>query len=274
MTFRRPRLATLTGLGRSPACYLEMGRPDAPPLVFLHGFAGDLLTWHFSLVPFAGRFRVLAIDLPGHGRSTLDVGQGRLDEMVAWLDEVLDGLGVESAQVVGHSMGGKIALGLALTHPRRVRGLFLAAPAGLGGYFDIGFLHRLLALDSVSAAEEMARLLLGSQAVAGHVAPVALSLLHVAQDAARRPVLLKLLDNAAICEAIASEGVPWDRVTCPVHFVWGTDDRVIPEPDAARLPPDARVTRLAGVGHLPQVEASDRLNALLDTFLREDVING
>ena len=262
----------LDGLTRGPGCYLEMGAPEAPPLVFLHGFGGDLLTWQYCLVAFANRFRVLALDLPGHGRSTLDVGRGTLDEMVAWVEEALDALEVETGHFVGHSMGGKIALALTLARPERVRSLSLVSPAGLGGPFDLELLHRFTDCSTPAAALEIAGRLVGSDAPA-LLGSIARSLVAPPDRAARQEAYGRLLGHAAaIGHSLGTDGptgdqVPWTRVNRPLQVIWGEADTVLPLPDPARLPPGAPFTALAGVGHLPQIEAPGRLIPLLDRFL-------
>jgi len=264
---RKIDLRYLTNLERGPGCYLEMGRPEAPPLVFLHGFGGDLLTWHYCLVAFANRFRVIALDLPGHGRSTMDVGTGTLAEMVAWTGEALTALGIDGAHLVGHSMGGKIGIALALAYPHRVRSLQLIAPAGLGGDFDLALLTRFTDCSTPDAALAVAERLVGSASPA-LVGMLAKSLVGTKDPAPQQAAFAALLGHAAtIGSSLGTEGVPWGRIACPIQVIWGEQDSILPLPAPFRLPPGAPVTTLAGVGHLPQIESPGRVVPLLDRFL-------
>lgn len=257
----------LLDLPRGPACYLEMGQPEAPALVFLHGFGGDLLTWHYCLVAFASRFRVVALDLPGHGRSTMDVGAGTLAEMVAWTGEALTGLDIAQAHLVGHSMGGKIAIALALAHPDRVLSLSLISPAGLGGYFDLALLTRFLDCATPETALDVASRLVGS-ASPTLVGTLAKSLVAAKDQGLQHAAFAALLGNAAtIGGSIAEPGVPWDRIACPVQTIWGAEDTILPPPEPFRLPPGAAFTTLPGIGHLPQIESPGRVVPLLARFL-------
>lgn len=252
---------------RSPACYLEMGRPEAPALVFLHGFGGDLLTWQYCLVAFSSRFRVIALDLPGHGRSTMDVGNGTLGEMVNWTETALTALGIDAAHLVGHSMGGKIAIALALAHPQRARSLSLISPAGLGGPFDLALLHRFLDCATLDTAIEIAARLVhaGSPTLIGSLAK---SLVGIRPGSPQRAAFETLLGEVAtIGEAIADRGVPWARIPCPIQVIWGEADTILPLPHSHRLPPAAPFTALPGVGHLPQIESPGLIVSLLDRFL-------
>lgn len=104
--------------------------PDAAPLVFVHGLSSYMGFWEHQLPYFAEQRRVLALDLPGYGMS----GHPDAPYSPPWFSEVLaawmDEVGLERVVVVGHSMGGQVALTFALAHPERVEGLVLAAPAG------------------------------------------------------------------------------------------------------------------------------------------------
>ncbi len=255
------------GVARGPACHIEMGRGGAPALLFLHGFGGDLLTWQYCLAPFADRFRVLALDLPGHGRSTPDVGGGSLAEMVAWVAGFLDALDLAAAHLVGHSMGAKIAIGLALASPGRVAGLSLISPAGLGGYVDLALLRRFRDCAVPGTAEAIARRLLGP-AAPPHLLPGLVRALEAPGEIARQGARERLLDSAgAIGAGLSERGVPWERIGCPIQVIWGGADTVLPVPGRDRLPPGVPVEILPRVGHLPQLEAPGSVASLIEGFL-------
>lgn len=97
------------------------------PLVMLHGFTGTAESWADIAAPFAGRFRVIRVDLLGHGRSSAprDPRRYALPLAAADLVALLDRLGIEKAYVVGYSFGGRVALHLALAAPERVAALVL-----------------------------------------------------------------------------------------------------------------------------------------------------
>lgn len=113
--------------------HVETGLPDGPPVVMLHGFLGSSADWQQVAAPLAEDFRCIAIDLPGHGAST------RLaDDVYTWegaldaLEATLASLAVDRHRLIGYSMGGRLALGLALRQPGRAQRIVLAgASAGL-----------------------------------------------------------------------------------------------------------------------------------------------
>jgi pyruvate dehydrogenase E2 component (dihydrolipoamide acetyltransferase) len=264
---RRIALSLSHDHNHGPLGYLEMGNPAGAPVVFLHGFGADLLTWSLCLAPLARGYRLIALDLPGHGRTHADVGEGTLDFMTGWLDEALDLLGVRAAHLVGHSMGAKIALGFALSHGERVESLSLISPAGLGGDFHHDTLSAFLDAPAPEAAEALARHLLGPRGQS--VGPaLTRSLLEANGDPARAEALKKLLGQArAYGLALSPEGFDWSRIRCPVSIQWGDHDRLIPLPEPHRLPPQAPVRIIEGAGHLPHMEAPNAVAAVLKDFL-------
>ncbi len=244
--------------------YLEMGPSDGDVVVLIHGFGADLLTWQYCLIPLAARYRVIAIDLPGHGKTTADVGPASLDFMTGWLDETLDILAVRHGHLVGHSMGAKIALAYALVQPQRVTSLALISPAGLGAVFHHQALDAFLVHRTPESAGLLAQSLLGPNAQA--MAPaLALALSEAARDPARHTALQALLGQAKTYGvALSPEGFDGSKIRCPVTILWGDHDRLIPMPTAVNLPP---VNIIAGAGHLPHMEAPAAVVAALKECL-------
>jgi len=249
--------------------YLELGRAHAPCVVFLHGFGADLLTWQLCLVPLASSYRVVALDLPGHGRTAPGVGDASLKFMTDWLDEAFDVLDIGDAHIVGHSMGAKIALGFTLAHPERVASLALVSPAGLGGDFHHDTLDAFL--HDPEHAEILAAQLLGPRGQA--LIPSLAQSLRQAADPVRRESLAQLLGQARTYGlALSPEGFDWSKIRVPLTLMWGDHDRLIPLPEARRLPPSAPVHLIDGAGHLPHMEASGAVVSHLKDFLPKDFI--
>ena len=104
--------------------YLQVGR--GPHMVMLHGLTGNQAVWHLKMVPLLRRaFRITTYDLRGHGRSDVPPTGYTTEDMAGDLGRLLDVLGIDSADFVGHSLGADVALHFALRHPDRVRRLIL-----------------------------------------------------------------------------------------------------------------------------------------------------
>ncbi|OYW79247.1 MAG: hypothetical protein B7Z26_08375 [Asticcacaulis sp. 32-58-5] len=217
-----------------PLSYLEMGRAYGPVVLFLHGLGADCLAWHYCLPAFISNYRVLALDLPGHGKSGHEVGGGDVAFMTGWLEEALTLLKVSSANVVAHSMGAKLALGLAHRHPERVQSLTLIAPAGLGGPFHYETMDTYLAAPSLKTAQTLARFLV-TERHAQMVPALAQALYEAVSDPGRQAAFVKLLETAkTFGVALTPEWRDWTQVRCPVQFIWGDQDRLTPLHEAVR----------------------------------------
>ncbi len=103
----------------------QSGPEDAPALVFLHGFLGDRRDWTYIAGSMAQSHRCIVLDLPGHGQSASREIPESFDAAVDLIDATLEACGAATCTLAGYSMGGRLALGLALRHPQRVRALVL-----------------------------------------------------------------------------------------------------------------------------------------------------
>ena len=125
--------------------YQEAGPRDGDPIVLLHGLLSDNTTWDALVAELAERgLRVFAIDLLGHGLSSKPRGLYLLDDFALTLDEFLTAVGVASATICGHSLGGAIAVHFAYHYPHRVGRLVLVSAGGLGK--EVSPALRMLAL--------------------------------------------------------------------------------------------------------------------------------
>lgn len=141
--------------------YQQAGPPDGPVVVLIHGLLSDSETWSGTIGPLAARgMRVYAVDLVGHGASAAPSGTYLLDDFARFLDGFLDALGIESATICGHSLGGAIAVHFAYHYPKRVDRLVLVSSGGLGKEVNVA----LRAL-SVRGAEALTGAVLGRRPV-------------------------------------------------------------------------------------------------------------
>lgn len=137
--------------------YLDYGPREAPAVVLVHGLLSDSGTWADDLAPLAERgLRAIAVDLLGHGASDTPVGTYLLDDFAVQLDEFMSAVGLGSATVCGHSLGGAIAVHFAYHYPQRVDRLVLVSAGGLGR--EVSPALRMLALPG---AERLAGAVMG-----------------------------------------------------------------------------------------------------------------
>ncbi|MEZ5134140.1 MAG: alpha/beta fold hydrolase [Acidimicrobiales bacterium] len=125
--------------------YRDLGDPDGEVLVLIHGMAGSSTTWREVLEPLAQRFRVIAPDLLGHGRSAKPAGGDyTLGAHASLVRDLLAHVGVEHATIVGQSLGGGVAMQFAYQYPELCERLVLVNSGGLGR--DVSLILRLLSL--------------------------------------------------------------------------------------------------------------------------------
>jgi len=241
--------------------YLALGA-GGTPVLFLHGFGGDLNNWMFNQPVLAETRATLALDLPGHGASSKAAGDGSPAALAAAVAGFLDGLGVERAHLVGHSLGGAVALVLALERPDACASLTLIASAGLGREIDGSFIDGFIAAAGRKDLKPQLEKLFADPTL-------------VTRDLVDDVLKFKRLDGAgAALKAIAAAAFPGgaqglvlrDRLAglaVPVQVIVGAHDRIIPPGHAEGLPANVAVHRIAAAGHMPQMEAAGEVNRLI-----------
>jgi pyruvate dehydrogenase E2 component (dihydrolipoamide acetyltransferase) len=232
-------------------------------VVLLHGFGGDLNNWLFAAPALAEGHTVYALELPGHGGSSKDVGDGTVDAFAATLGGFLDALGIGETHLVGLSLGGAVAVTYASAHPERVRSLVLVASAGFGDEIDGEYVEAFVTSQSRRELKPYLERLFADPAVVTR---------QLVEDVLR----YKRLDGVTealrkVADAAFPDGRQAVRVrvpeAIPTLVVWGEDDRIIPAAHAASAPAHARVELLQGQGHSPHLEASGEVTRLIEEFL-------
>ena len=245
---------------------LDLGAGEATPVVLVHGFGADLNSWMFTQPALADRGRVVALDLPGHGGSTKVLDGADAASFAAVIDGALGALGIERVHLVGHSMGGGIALNFAARQPERVASLTLIASAELGPEINAAFIDGFVHAQRRREAQEVLTLLVHDSSMVSRA---------MVEDFLR----YKRLDGvAAALETIAAEWFPGGiqgvdnavvaaNLAVPVQLIWGKDDRIIPLAHAEALREKLPVYILDDAGHLPHMEKSGEVNRLISRFI-------
>ncbi|WP_293903108.1 acetoin dehydrogenase dihydrolipoyllysine-residue acetyltransferase subunit [Phenylobacterium sp.] len=239
----------------------RLGPEEGTPVVLIHGYSGDLNNWMFNIEELAARNPVIALDLPGHGGSTKDVGDGSLRTLADSVGATLDVLAVSRAHLVGHSLGAAVAARLAADRPGLAASLTLIAPAGLSASpiseeFLIGVIEAQRAKDLRPVLE----LLLADPAA-------------VTKDMLDDMIKFKRLDGVEealsalrdrMIEGHDAASLRADLAKIPSALVIASrEDRIVGAPDEAALPAGFTVAWIAGAGHMPHLEKSGEVNALL-----------
>jgi pimeloyl-ACP methyl ester carboxylesterase len=253
-------------------------------LLLVHGMAGTAENWHSVVEPLALRNTVIAPDFPGHGLSAPGGGDYSLGSLASGLRDLLLTLGHERATLVGHSLGGGVALQFTYQFPEMVERLVLVSSGGLGP--DVSPILRAAALPG---ADLFIRATAGVGSQAGSllgrgmgmlglrpnadVAEVARGYASLA-DPERRKAFL-----ATLRSVVGTEGqrvAALDRLylaeALPLQIIWGDRDPIIPvehAEEAHRRLPSSRLEIFEGAGHVPQLERPGAFIAVLERFLEE-----
>jgi pimeloyl-ACP methyl ester carboxylesterase len=275
----KPRAVDVHG---RPMNFVEAGR--GPVLLLIHGMAGTCANWESVIEPLAIDRTVIAPDFPGHGASAPGGGDYSLGGLASSLRDLLLALGHERATLVGHSLGGGVAMQFTYQFPEMVERLVLVSSGGLGP--DVSPLLRAAALpgaDLFISATAGVGTQIGS-AIGRGIGAIGFrpnaDLAEVARgystlrDPERRKAFLATLRSVVDMEGqrIAALDRLYLAEALPVLIVWGENDPIIPVEhgrEANASLPNSRLEIFEETGHVPMLERPGRFIAALERFLAE-----
>ena len=278
MTSVRERMVMLNGYEFR---YLDSG--EGPAVLFIHGLTGSSRNWAHLVDMLNTDHRILVPDLHGHGASAKPMGDYSLSAHAATLRDLLDRLGIDRVTLVGHSLGGGIAMQFCYLFPERVERLVLVASGGFGRSVS-----PLLRSATLPGAEWVLPLIASSwvraraEAVGRSLAKLGWrpspdvteawrGFTSLADADARRAFLAttrSVIDPGGQTVA-AYDHLPM-VVEIPTLVVWGTRDRMIPTwhaTTAQQAIPGSRVELFEGAGHYPQLDQPERFAEVLSDFM-------
>src|SRR5438094_2173131 len=244
--------------------YVDAG--TGPPVILLHGLADDVGVWESAIAPLAAKYRVVALDQIGFGRSDKPLLNYRVSTFVDFLDGFLNELKIERASLVGNSLGGWVAASFALAHPQRVDRLVLCDAAGYA------------ALAQAMDPRALSALRLASREDIQYLGPLTFHDKRFYQDvdlAVKQRVTAgdgytvgRLLDSMIRGDDTLDNRL--NVINRPTLILWGRDDKLIPLTFGERFHQEITNSRLQIIdncGHMPQVECPDQfVTAVLQFF--------
>ncbi len=260
--------------------YLDQGQ--GPPLILLHGFGGSMWQWEYQQLPLASRFRVITPDLLGSGLSDKPDIAYSPDQMVESLRSFMQALDISSATLVGNSMGGGLAIGMALTHPERVDRLVLidGLPNRVRERLSSPLMRRAIDTRMPGWLARLGNWLVGgatTEAVLKEIVYDHRLLTPAVLDRSNRnrtrpgliAPLMTIRDNLPLWEAGFAKRL--HEVAKPTLIFWGEHDRLFPPHVGQELQatiPGAALVLVPNAGHIPQWEQPELVNRHLTTFLQ------
>ncbi|MCV7172346.1 alpha/beta fold hydrolase [Mycobacterium manitobense] len=260
--------------------YRDAGEGET--LLLIHGMAGSSQTWREVMPRLSRHYRVIAPDMLGHGQSGKPRTDYSLGAFAVWLRDFLDELGVESVTIVGHSLGGGIAMQFLYQHPEYCNRLVLISSGGLGQ--DVGWILRLLsapgaelvmpviAPSPVLAAGNKVRSWLSSAGLRSPRGAEIWNAYSSFADRQTRDAFLKTLRSVVDYrgQAVSALSRLQLRTELPSLAIWGERDEIIPVQhahDAQAVRPGNRLEVLPDVGHFAHVEAPSQVIDLIEDFI-------
>ena len=268
-----PRIETVPLPDGTNIHALLAGPADAPEtLIFLHGLGGSQATWSSVLGDFAQTFRVVAVDLPGHGASdkpSPEVFDYSISGLAAAVGGVIEALDLAPSVLVGHSLGGATAMQLSFERPKLVRALALIDSAGLGLEISGELLDRVESEPSPAEARQLMELFFEDRRF---ILQRGVDDMYASRNAPGADRAVKAAAASAF-ERSGQKLIFIDRLgelEIPVLLMWGELDRVIPArhaTTAAAAIPAAWMEIQEGIGHVPQVEAAAAFSRVINRWL-------
>ena len=242
----------------------NLQKGDQTPLVLIHGFAGDSSIWKSLAMTFKNR-RVIAIDLPGHGESP-KLKINSFQDLARGVTDQLNRLGLDRFHLVGHSLGGAIALSYADTGPGTLESLTLLAPAGLGPEVNAPVLEGICRATRKESLMPWLKPLVADEAL-------------ITDQFAELSMAKRLdPDLRAVQSAMADQFFPdgvqafdlrsaLHRLDIPARIIWGKQDAIIPWNHALQANGKTALHLLANTGHMPQIEQTSAIGDIIQSSL-------
>jgi pimeloyl-ACP methyl ester carboxylesterase len=259
--------------------YVDLGAGDGPPIVLVHGLAGNWQNWLENLPRLAGERRVLALDLPGFGHSDEPPDEISISGYGRAVNEFSEQVGLGEVALVGNSMGGFVAAETAIQFPERVERLVLVSAAGITSSDlwrePVMVWGRVAAMAGARGAAEKRLAILRPRirhlvfsSIMRHPSRIAAEMLWEMSEGAGRSAFRPALE--AIIDYDFRDRL--EDISSPTLIVWGESDMLVPVADASeyeRSISGARKIVMEDTGHVPMVERPRTFNDTLIEFVRE-----
>jgi pimeloyl-ACP methyl ester carboxylesterase len=278
---KAPEVQFLTIHGHRRA-FVKQG--NGPVLLLLHGLGCDHTTWQPVIHALSRHYTVIAPDLLGHGRSDKPRADYSVGGYANGMRDLLTVMGIDKVTVVGHSLGGGVAMQFAYQFPERTERMILVAPGGLGP--EVTPAIRAITVPGFGAAMAVLTLPGLRHLTTTGLRVLATSGLSAARDLDEVAAIIDSFKDTKARSAIrqvVSAVVDWrgqvvsmaDRAyltaAMPMCVIWGTDDSVIPvrhAGNAAELAPGCTVEVIGNAGHFPHKDHPQRFVKIVDDFIR------
>ena len=247
--------------------FFRTGDSGQIPLLFLHGFGGGINSWMFNQPPLSEAITTYSLDLPGHGESNKEIKAGDISAMMTSVVSFLSSLNVPRVHIVGHSMGGGIALKLSLDHPELATSITIISSLGLGREINSKYIEGFIGANRRKEMKSVLTELFANDEL-------------VSRDMINDILKYKRLDGTTdALRRIADDVFPsgyqslimkdhLSQLRIPAQCIWGTEDQIVPISHTDGLPSNIVTHHVNGAGHMVHMERSGEVNRLIEELIR------
>mgnify|MGYP001160141927 CR=1 FL=1 len=234
---------------------------DNLPVILLHGFGADASSWQLVESHLVDKYSLHTIELPCHGGSSISFKHTSVEALTSVLSKAVSTLAPEGCHLVGHSLGGMLAITLAKTLVPLIRSVTLIAPAGVGQEINKDFLKTFVSAKKRREMKQALALLVeNSNLITSNMVEKALMVGRIdgASEALTKMSedMLEQIEGRTVARSLKN-------LNCSVKIIWGERDLIIPV-----AVPDCEI--IDGAGHMPHLESPKIVNEMIEKHLREN----
>ena len=246
--------------------YLQLGNSNSKNILLIHGFGGDLNNWMFNQEELSKDFNVFSLDLPGHGLSSKDFEKITISNLSETIVEFCKSNNIEKVNLIGHSLGGGIALKCAIDYSDLVESLTLISPIGLGKEIESSYLESFISADSRKELKtELEKLYFDSSIITRDLVNEVLKIKRI--DGSINS--LELIKNEIVNNGNQKNNFidEINKINIPILLIWGQEDKIIPSIHIKNLNKEITIKIISECGHMAHIEKPQEVNLLIKESL-------
>ncbi len=247
-------------VGDHQISYLKIGDGNNDPVLLIHGFGADTVSWMFNQSVLADGRAVYAIDLPGHGRSSKSIPDGSIASMAKIVSGLISALGLKNVHLIGHSFGG--ALAIAAAEESGAKSITVIGSCGLGKEINTKFLQGFIdGKRGKHLKPVLEQLVFDKSLIGGDMINEVIKFKRI--DGV--PAALQALVDSNFANGLQSTDLRGilSKLLIPVSVIWGANDEIISVSHSQGLGSNVSVSIIENSGHIPQMEKSSEVNDII-----------
>ncbi len=239
----------------------RLSKTDSLPVILLHGFGADASSWQLVESHLLEKYSLHTIELPSHGGSSISTNRTSVSDLTEIVSQTVLTLAPDGCHVIGHSLGGVLAITVAKKLSPMIKSATLIAPAGVGKEINKGFLQSFIAAKKRREMKQVLGLLVeNSNLITSHMVEKALMAGRI--DGAKE-ALTKISEDLIKQTQNRSVEKIFEELNCSVKVICGEKDFIVP---VAQF--DCEIIK--GVGHMPHLEAPAEVNKIIEEHIKEN----